>query len=187
MCRFFSFISNGEGQVKYFTFDDRQTIKNKTLNFNSHTSMASYFYGKPDSDDKVNKYELINGKFTIDQINVKDDSKKVKEWLNNFKTTDEFQELCIHEVNQDGYAIKYIKNSSKKIQKLAVNQDGYAIQFIDSPSEKIQKLAVNQSGCAIQFIKSSSEKIQKLAVKQTGRAIRYIKSPSERIQKLAIK
>ena len=45
-------------------------------------------------------------------------------------------------IQQDGCAIKYIKEPSEKVQMVAVQQNGWAIQFIKNPSEKVQLAAV---------------------------------------------
>ncbi len=44
-------------------------------------------------------------------------------------------------VQQDGYVIEYINNSSEEIQRFAVRQNGYAIRYINNPSEEVKKLA----------------------------------------------
>ena len=70
-------------------------------------------------------------------------------------------------VNQNGYAIHYIKNPSEKVQLAAVNQNGNAIYNIIkkgiNPSEDIQLAAVNQNVYAIEDIPNPSEKVKQLA------------------------
>ena len=44
----------------------------------------------------------------------------------------------LEKVQQNGYAIRFIKNPSMEIQLAAVQQDWRVIQFIKKPSEEIQ-------------------------------------------------
>ncbi len=89
MCKFFSFISNGHGNILYFDAKLRKKIIGGYKNYeaDSHTSIASHFEVQ---EDKFNKYEFnpITKYFEIDQLNNKDDSKQMKKWVNNldFKT-----------------------------------------------------------------------------------------------------
>jgi len=135
MCNFFSFISNGKGNVKYFTLEQRkQFYKNnpKQYKMDSHSSIASFYYGNNNSDDKVNKYEFTINGFIIDQINVKDDSKQVEKWLNEFIKTEEYEELCKMLVEQNGIMLQYIprKYRTKEICKLAVKQNCFSLYYV---------------------------------------------------------
>ena len=76
------------------------------------------------------------------------------------------EEICLHAVKRDVWAIRYIKNPSEQIQMAAVRQTGYAVRFIKNPSEQVQMAAVTQDGYAIQFIDNPSEAVQLAAVQQ---------------------
>jgi hypothetical protein len=81
MCKFFSFISDGEGKFFYADFEAR---KNKTIDTpDSHSCLATHWLGEPSSDDITNKYEycFFTKVFTIDQINVKDDSELAEKFV----------------------------------------------------------------------------------------------------------
>ena len=89
MCTFFSLVSDGE-QVYYFDSVIRKKIIKNKLKYDStdsHTSIADYYKLK---EDKLNKYEydVFAKKLTVDQINTKDDRKRVKVICNrlDFKT-----------------------------------------------------------------------------------------------------
>ena len=41
--------------------------------------------------------------------------------------------------------------TEEQLNKLAVNQNAYAIEYIKEPSEELQKLAVKQDGHAIRY------------------------------------
>ena len=90
-------------------------------------------------------------------------------------------------VQQNGFAIEYIKNPSEEVQMAAVQETGFAIQYINNPSEEVQMAAVKQDGRTIEYIKNPSEAMQMTAVQQNGRAIQYIKNPSEAMQMTAVK
>ena len=89
-------------------------------------------------------------------------------------------------VQQNGNAIKYVKEPTEELSRLAVQQNGYAICYVKEPSEELQRLAVQKNGCVIQYIKEPSEEVRRLAVQQNGCVIKYIKEPSEELQRLAV-
>ena len=81
-------------------------------------------------------------------------------------------------VQQNGRAIRYIKNPSESVQLAAVQQDGSTIGWIKNPTPEIQLATVQQNGWAIQWIENPSPAVQLAAVHQYGRAIQFIKNPS---------
>ena len=85
MCEFFSCISNGQGNIWYFDWELRKKFLSGELDYSpdSHSSIADYFGFKGDKEDRMNKYEFnpLTGKFTIDQLNGKDDSEVVERKL----------------------------------------------------------------------------------------------------------
>jgi len=94
MCQWFSCVTLGDSKLFYFSPEERQIIydggelvcKNGINDIStrddldSHSAICSY-YGL--DVDKVNKYEFrpLDRKFIVDQINVADDYKKVKNRL----------------------------------------------------------------------------------------------------------
>ena len=87
MCQFFSCISDGKGDVKYFDAQQRKLMKDENLRAadgsrydsslqDSHSGIAG-FYGM--DCDKVNKYEYnpLTRRFVIDQTNTTDDQGKI--------------------------------------------------------------------------------------------------------------
>ena len=82
MCKSISLISNGRGKIYFFDLKIRQELEKlnpEKYNYDSHTSIASYF--KVD-EDRFNKYEynVFTKHFEIDQINTRDDSDKIKKF-----------------------------------------------------------------------------------------------------------
>ena len=106
-------------------------------------------------------------------------------WPLHSKLPTEAEQLAA--VEQNGFAIQYIKNPSEQMQLAAVKQDGWAIRYINSPSEQVQLAAVRQNSWAIRYINSPSEQVQLAAVEHAGQAIQYIDNPSERVQLVAAK
>ena len=88
MCTWFSCNTRGDGKLLYFNAKQRDQICKGELRFpsgggavtdpDSHTSIAMFFGGRCDSDDRMNKYEFrpLDRYFQVDQINVDDDSSR---------------------------------------------------------------------------------------------------------------
>ena len=92
MCQFFSITSDGQGRIKYFNWELRKKCLSGKFDYNpdSHTSINDYFGFTRIKEDKRNKYEFnpIIGKFTVDQINGKNDRISVEKKVRalDFKT-----------------------------------------------------------------------------------------------------
>ena len=97
------------------------------------------------------------------------------------------EQVQLAAVEHYGIVLRYIKNPSEQVQLAAVKQDGYAIRYIKNPSEQMQLAAVRQNGLAITDIKNPSEQVKLAAVRENGMAIEYIKNPSEQVQLAAVK
>ena len=82
--------------------------------------------------------------------------------------------------------IRYIKNQTEELCKLAVSQDGFALQYVQNQTEEICKLAVSQNGIAVIYVKNQTEELCKLAVSQNGIALQYVQNQTEEICKLAV-
>ena len=92
MCNFFSLCSKGDDLPLYFDWALRQKCLSGEMEYepDSHTSIADYFGFKGEAEDKLNKYEFnpFTKKFTIDQINTRDDSDAIERFCMglDFKT-----------------------------------------------------------------------------------------------------
>ena len=62
------------------------------------------------------------------------------------------EEESIIKVQQNGDTLRYVKQQTEGICKLAVGQDGDALQFVQQQTEEICKLAVQQNGHALRFV-----------------------------------
>ncbi len=88
---------------------------------------------------------------------------------------------------QNGYAIRNIKNPSEKAKLAAVKQNGKAILFINNPSEEVQLAAVNQNVFVIKHIIKCCgiwhlKRVQLAAVNQNGKVMRYLHTNDKEIQ-----
>ena len=93
MCKYFSFVSDGEGNFHYFNEDHRASfLKGNPHSYktDSHASICAFF-GL--NEDHINKYEYdpYRGKFTVDQINAKNDDRvRAENWVRNLKIPTNF-------------------------------------------------------------------------------------------------
>ena len=106
MCKFFSLISDGNGNPYYFDWKQRQRILKKDKKFNkvesadSHSSLSSFYGFTGEKADKVNKYEYnpLTGLFTVDQINTVNDSELIKIVCKNLDFSEIVKPLIIHDI-----------------------------------------------------------------------------------------
>ena len=160
MCKFFSFISDPKGNVHYFNADERlKLLKSNPEEYNpdSHSSIVHKLVSiQGNVEDHCNKYELLQGEFIVDQINGKNDSEKMKRWVENFIKTDEFREVCLATVTENGYAVQFLTDEQKtpEVCLAAVGQGGHAVQYLtdEQRTPEVCLGAVAQSGCAVKYL-----------------------------------
>ena len=93
MCKFFSFITLGDGKPVYFDLEARKADLAPYGDADSHSAIAVYFQLNV---DKCNKYEADFSSFTVDQINVEDDSAQAKAAFEKMKASGELDRLFVH-------------------------------------------------------------------------------------------
>lgn len=207
MCILFSFITY-RGKPYYFGVEDRlRDLSREEGNSDSHTAIAEAKLLIPTPDDRVNKYEFANGRFSVDQINDEyDDTEEARTWVEKFSTTEEFdailhvsprayaqwkrdvtEDVQLAAVKQSSAALSVITKPSRKVKQTAVAHHGEAIQYINNPPESLKMLAVRQNGCALYFIKKASLKVQMAAIRKNPSAIRFIKRPSAKMQMMVVR
>ena len=109
MCKFFSAISNGEGEVKFFKPEDiaREMAKGnpKRYDWNSHTSIASYHGINGAEEDKWNKweYDVDKKKLSVDSLNSTNDDKRVARVVRAFLKESDLLYLRNMYGNNSGY------------------------------------------------------------------------------------
>jgi hypothetical protein len=89
-------VSNGRGKYFYFDAEQRKQIRNSSWRTDSHSSIIDFYQkeGKiakgNNVEDKFNKFEYdpLTKRFSVDQINTKNDSEHAERFVNNldFKT-----------------------------------------------------------------------------------------------------
>ena len=154
MCKFFSFISDGNGKVFYANARMREERFEEP---DSHTHLAKIWINdKKNPDDYVNKYEYANAGFKIDQINVVDDSILVKMWVEEFAKSEEFYQICEIACRQDGYALQFVpeKLHTKELYEMACERNGWALQYVPKEfrTEKLCEIACKQNGYALRYV-----------------------------------
>ncbi len=88
MCQFFSFISDGQGSIKYFDYNQRLAkVKMRDgsdiESYDSHTSIATFYGLTGAKEDQWNKWEYnpFTDKLVLDNQNTADDRGAVAESL----------------------------------------------------------------------------------------------------------
>ena len=99
---------------------------------------------------------------------------------------DQTEEICRLAVQQNGCALMYVKEQKEELCRLAVKKNGFALQYVNEQTEELCRLAVQQNGIALQFVKKQTEKICRLAVQQDGCALMYVKEQTEELCRLAV-
>ena len=118
MCKFFSFITLGDGKPVYFDLEARKAGLAPYGDADSHSIIAAYFNLNV---DKVNKYEADLASFTVDQINIEDDSTKAKAAFEKMIASGEFDQLVLHhggagaegEAKRTAYVSKLLAEQAK--------------------------------------------------------------------------
>ena len=161
------------------------------IHLNKHTGELYQLHAESGQFKDASDKEIDCGEFAKENPQLKAFYDKIipmkyyQFWPLHSKLPTEAEQLAA--VEQNGFAIKYIKNPSEQMQLSAVKQDGWAIRYINSPSEQVQLAAVRQNSWAIRYINNPSEQVQLAAVEHAGQAIQYIDNPSERVQLVAAK
>ena len=119
----------------------------------------------------------------IDEYNFHADRVIIKEIINFIDLGDDF---WINIVKKNGLMIKYIKDQTEEICKLAVQEDANALPYVKKQTEEICKLAVQRNGEALKYVKEQTEEICILAVKKDANILPYVKEQTEEICKVAV-
>jgi hypothetical protein len=180
MCQFFSFVTKGDGKPIYFNAEERKALPDD-VKVDSHTTIAVTKLKHVHADDKVNKYEYVNGEFVVDQINVEDDKEKAEKWITEFVKTDEFQEICLATVRKNGFVLKFVKKPTEEICLEAMRNYGLALEFVEKQTEAICLEAVRNSGWALQYVEKHTAAICLEAARSRGLSLCYVKKQNEAI------
>jgi hypothetical protein len=61
-------------------------------------------------------------------------------------------EEALKAVEQNGYALRYVKDQTEAVCLKAVEQNGYALQYVKDQTEAVCLKAVEQDGDALQYV-----------------------------------
>jgi len=121
MCNFFYFLSNGNGDIWYFNYEQRRnkvSMKDgsKIDSYDSHTSIAHYYGFTGEREDELNKWEYnpFNDELILDTQNTADDGEKVHEVISCIR----WNELCgdiksIKEIIEEAKTIPWFENNEE--------------------------------------------------------------------------
>lgn len=76
-------------------------------------------------------------------------------------------------VEQNGLALKYVKDQIPIICEIAVKQNGLALQYVKNQTPRICEIAVNQNGMALQYVKNQTNAIRRSAHAQNTDSKQY--------------
>jgi hypothetical protein len=98
----------------------------------------------------------------------------------------QFLSICMAAVQQNGYALKYIKNQTPEICLAAVKQNGWALKYVREQTPEIYMAAVKRDGYALHFIKEQTPDICLAAVQRNGQALQHVKKQTPEICMAAV-
>ena len=61
-------------------------------------------------------------------------------------------EAALKAVEQDGYALRYVKDQTEAVCLKAVEQDSYALQYVKDQTEAVCLKAVDRNGYALRYV-----------------------------------
>ena len=71
----------------------------------------------------------------------------------NLKILPQTRDLCLHAVNCNGIALRYIREQDYELCMAAVKQDGMALQYVlQEQTFELCMAAVDQDGAALSFV-----------------------------------
>jgi len=100
---------------------------------------------------------------------------------------DQTEEICLAAVRQYGCSLEYVKEQTPVICLAAVQQDGDALKYVKEQTDDICLAAVQQDGLALYLVHNKAENICLEAVKQCGYAIKYVANQTLEICLAAVK
>jgi len=134
-------------------------------------------------DALIWKVEIPKGEEVI-QYEKKYKAKRII--IHDAKNAYEDYEICKLAVQEDGYALRFIKEQTEELCKLAIQQNSWALQFVKEQTEELCKLALKKHCLTLQFVKEQNPELCKLALQQNCCALQYVKEQTEELCKFAV-
>jgi len=92
----------------------------------------------------------------------------------------------IRMLSKDGLALKYVKEQTHDICKLAIRQNHNALRYVKDQTRDLCMLTVRMNSFSIRHVRDQTEEICTIAVKQNGLALQNIRDQTENLCKLAV-
>lgn len=98
------------------------------------------------------------------------------------------RQSCLEAVEQNDYALKYVKDETEDFCLEAVKKNSYALRYMKNQTEEICLEAVRQDGRVLHFVKDQTEAICLEAIKQNSLASQYVRIHSvfERLKEVVV-
>jgi len=148
-------------------------FKKEDIHLMCNNYEAYYIVSVSVPDDAfINMYD--NGLYVTDKIiiNMKD-----AKFIEDFIYWND-QDFCKRQVQENGYTLRFVKNKSKYICKLALEENGNAFQYVDDiyKDHYICEYAVKKNGLNLQFVPYDlrTEEVCKSALKNNIDAIQFV-------------
>lgn len=138
-------------------------------------------YERLNEENYPNKSNLY-GNYTLEEQHemIEEDWKNLKFILN------QYEEVCIEAVKDNGLALLYVNNQPPEICLEAIKENGESLQYVSNQTPEICLEAVKEDGRALEYVKEQTIEICVEAVKEDGRALKFVKYQSPKLCELAI-
>jgi hypothetical protein len=138
-----------------------------------------------DDEDVYLEYDIIDG------VNVEYSYKAHKVYVTNIRTLNEYFDTLscdkyIYAIKLNPDSIKYIRNQTDELCKLALNKDGTTIRHIRDKRYEYLLLAVSKASNALEYIEEQTDEICWIAIMQDTYALQYVKKQTIDICKYAV-
>jgi len=185
-------LTNPDGINRGFLHKEGLNEDIHELNRNEECAQGGlYFCRFKDIDEWICKYddaliwkvEIPQGEEVI-EYDTKLKAKRII--LSEPKKAYENNKICKLVVQQNGCALRFVKEQTEELCKMAVQRDDCALQYVKEQTEELCKMTVQQNGLALRYVKEQTEEICKLSVLHNGRALYYVKEQTEELCKIAV-
>jgi Domain of unknown function (DUF4116) len=81
---------------------------------------------------------------------------------------------ALRAVEQNGYALRYVKEQTPEVCLRAVERNGDALQYVKEQTPEVCLRAVERNGDALRYVKEQTPEVCLRAVEQNGDALQYV-------------
>jgi len=187
-------LTNDEENHNGFQFKDGMNVDNILFNPTKKCSPGGIYFTEYDKIPIWIEYG-DNVMYWIRKVVIPDNAQVYIEdykfkadfmYLGERKSIWDDDELCMLAVQQNGWALQYVKEQTLELCKLAVQQNEYALYYVKKQTPELCELAVQKNGFALEYVKEQTPEICKLAVQEIGYALEYVKEQTPELCMLAV-